>query len=163
MRFANDEEFLKNPTKYLRKQFEGVGDATYFLRAVMRVPLVSTNNTVDVSRYPDTFVVWIPLLAETEVMQERIDALIPQCHELLEYTVGLGLEEARVIDARTDEEYRSSHVHIGGELIYVANSCYEVWRRVDRPSYPYLFPRTVWAAGWVGMPAPVSADVVIRK
>lgn len=140
-----------------------MGDTTYFLRAVMRVPLVSTNNTVDVSRFPRKFIAWIPLLAETAVMQERIDALIPQCRELLEYTVGLGLEDARVIDSRIDEEFLNAGVCIGNEVIYVANSSYQVWRRVDQPSDPYLFPRTVWAAGWVGMPAPVSADVVIRK
>ena len=164
MRFVNDSEFLSNPTKYLQHlSFSGTSDCRYVLRADLQLPLVSSDSSVDVTRYPREFVVWIPLVASTEAMQDRIDRLIPECKALLEHTVGLGLVNARVVDTRDDPDWSRAHIALGQELIHCANSTYEVWRRVDTVSAPYLIPRSVWLAGWVGMPAPTQADVVVRK
>lgn len=162
MRFVNDEEFLRNPFKYLKKDVEGESEANYYIRAILRLPLESSDHSVDVTRYPKEFVVWIPLVAETRIMQERIDSLLPQCKAVLENTAGLGLVEAELIRRWDNEEFSTAHIHLGNELVHCANSTYEVWRRVDRSSRLYLIPRNVWMVGWADGKVPTKADVVIR-
>lgn len=148
MRFVNDEDFLKSPLIYLRNSWENPPNSLHWIKGVFSIPL-QTNRTrpVDVSRVPSKYLVWIPLQAETGVMQQRIDDLIPQASERLYATSGMGITDATLFQ-RTSKEFQDTSLVPSGELIEYMGCKWVVYRVVNRRSDPILMPLSIWRPSW---------------